>query len=44
MLLQQRSQDKKPVEIAASNSATDLSRYWAEVSHIVRICGGDIAV
>jgi len=36
----------KPVEICrgASNSRTDLSRQWAEVHHIIRTCGGGIAV
>ena len=35
-----------PVEICweAPNSPTDLSRQCVEVQHIVRTCGGDIAV
>jgi len=28
----------------APNSRTDLSRYWAEVHHVMRTCGGGIAV
>jgi len=27
----------------APNYRTDLSRWWAEVHHIVRTCGGDTA-
>jgi len=27
----------------APNSGTDLSRWWTEVHHIMRTCGGDIA-
>jgi len=44
--VQYRSQDAKPVEIclSAPNNRTDLSQEWAEVHHIVRTCGGDIAV
>jgi len=44
--MQYRRQDAKPVEICwgAPNSPTDLSRQWAEVRHIVRTRGGDIAV
>jgi len=44
--VQSRCQDAKPVEICRGvpNSRTDLSRWWAEVHHITRTCGGDIAV
>ena len=28
----------------APNSPTDLSRYWTEVHHIMKTCGGGIAV
>jgi len=40
-----KCQDAKPVEISwgAPNYRTDLSRYWAEVHHIVRTTGGDVA-
>jgi len=43
--VQYRCQDAKAVEICrgAPNSRTDLSRYWAEVYHIVETCGGLIA-
>ena len=36
---------RNPVEICkgASNSRTNLSRYWAEVRHIVGTCGRGIA-
>ena len=39
-------QDAKPVDICwgAPNPPTNLSRWWAEVHHIVVSCGGDIAV
>ena len=38
--------DAKPVEICwgAPNAPTVLSRYWAEVHHIMRTCGGGIIV
>jgi len=41
-----RRETPKSVEICrgAPNSPTDLSGYWAEVHHIMRTCGGDIAV
>jgi len=44
--VQQRCQDAKPVEICwdVQNSPTDLSRQWAEVHHIVKTYGGDIAI
>jgi len=43
--VQERCQDVKPVEISrvAPNYRTDLSRYYAEVHHIVGTCGGHIA-
>jgi len=39
-------QDAKPIEICrgAPNSRTDLSRLVVEVRHIMRTCGGGIAV
>jgi len=30
--------------MGAPNSPTDISRYWAKVHHIIRTCGGSIAV
>jgi len=35
----------KPIEISrgAANYRTDISRYWAEVHHIVETSGVDIA-
>jgi len=37
---------RETVEICCSapNSPSDLSHYWAEVRHIVKTNGGDIAV
>ena len=42
----ERCQDAKPVEICwgAPNSPTVLSRYWAEVHHIMRTSGEGIGV
>jgi len=34
---------RKRLKFAGVPQTNDLSRYWAEVHHIVGTCGGDIA-